>query len=189
MRQDDEQAYIAELEEYRRWRDEAFRAHPDSPVPQDLRGAAFGGLAYFPIAHTYCVEATLTPHPVPEVVPLGSTQGDVREQLRFGELTFQLGGAKCRLAAFKDAGDPDGAVLFVPFRDTTSGHETYAAGRYVEPRDSGKGTQPRAVVVDFNLAYNPYCAYDARFSCTLPPAENSLPVPVTAGERTYDSGH
>lgn len=185
----DQQAYVAAVEEYRMQKDDVFRDAPDSPIPDDER-ETFSGLAYFPPELAFRVKATLTPFRDPQIVRLGSTKGDLRPQLRYGELAFRLGGVECRLIAFKDAGDPDGVEMFVPFRDSTTGHETYGAGRYVEPHDTGSGTtEPRTVLVDFNLAYSPYCAYDVRYSCTLPPPENALPVAVTAGEKTYGAGH
>jgi uncharacterized protein (DUF1684 family) len=183
-----EQRYRRDLEEERRRKDEAFRVAPQSPIPAAAR-ATFTGLAYFPPNPAFRVEATLAPFEQPEVVMLGSTQGDVRPQLRFGELRFSLDGVECRLIGYKDAGDPDAADLFVPFRDQTTGHETYGAGRYLETEDPGAGPAPRSVVLDFNLAYSPWCAYNANYSCTLPPPENVLPVAVTAGEKTYAAGH
>ena len=188
MSQHDQQEYVAAMEEYRRRRDEGFRDAADSPIPEDERDT-FSGLAYFSPDAAFRVEATLTPFREPQVVRLGSTKGDLREHLRYGELAFRLGGVECRLIAFKDVGDPDGAEMFVPFRDGTTGHQTYGAGRYVEPHDTGSGMGPRTVAVDFNLAYNPYCAYDVGYSCTLPPPENTLTVPIVAGEKTYGSGH
>ncbi len=187
-RADDEQQYVREIEDDRRQKDAAFRAMPQSPIPAAER-PGFSGLSYFPPDPAFRVAATLTPFERPEVVLLGSTTGDVRPQLRFGVLRFGLGGQECHLTAYKDAGDPDADELFVPFRDATTGGETYGAGRYLETEDPGGGTEPRAVTLDFNLAYSPWCAYNANYSCTLPPAENVLPVAVTAGEKTYGSGH
>lgn len=184
----DEQRYVREIEEDRRRKDAAFRAIPESPIPASER-VSFTGLVYFPPDPTFRATATLTPFERPEVVLLGSTKGDVRPQLRFGELRFTLADRECRLTGYKDAGDPDAEELFVPFRDATTGRETYGAGRYVETEDPGGGSEPRAVTLDFNRAYSPWCAYNVNYSCTLPPAENVLPVAVTAGEKTYPSAH
>ncbi|MFI5273766.1 MAG: DUF1684 domain-containing protein [Ktedonobacterales bacterium] len=180
--------YQQMIETRRRGTDEAFAQDPASPIPHNEQ-AGFKGLIYFPANAAFRIEATLTPFAQPEVVLLGSTKGDMRERLRFGELHFALQGAECRLTAFKDAGDPDGAELFVPFRDATTSRETYGAGRYVEAEDTGGGMLPRTVVLDFNLAYNPWCAYNPDYSCILPPRENVLPVAVEAGERTFGDGH
>ena len=184
----EEQQYVRDIAADRRQKDAAFRAVPQSPIPAAER-ATFAGLAYFPPDPAFRVTATLTPFELPEVVMLGSTKGDVRPQLRFGELRFTLSGQECRLTGYKDAGDPDAEELFVPFRDVTTGRETYGAGRYVESEDPGVGSEPREVTLDFNLAYSPWCAYNANYSCVLPPAENVLPVAVTAGEKTYVAGH
>ncbi|HEX6797099.1 MAG TPA: DUF1684 domain-containing protein [Ktedonobacterales bacterium] len=185
---EDDRRYVRDIEEERRQKDAAFRAVPQSPIPAAER-ASFAGLAYYPLDPAFRVEATLAPFERPEVVMLGSTKGDVRPQLRFGELRFTLAGQECRLTGYKDAGDPDADELFVPFRDATTGHETYGAGRYLETEDPGGGLEPRPVTLDFNLAYSPWCAYNVAYSCTLPPAENVLPVAVTAGEKTYSAGH
>src|SRR5258706_13223729 len=154
-------------------------------MPDDLQGDAFVGLRYSPPDLAYRVEADLVPFDAPEVVMLGTTQGDIRPQLRFGELRFTLIGQDARLLAFKDATDPTAEELFVPFRDTTSGGETYGAGRYIEVEDPGSPDGPHKVMVDFNSAYNPWCAYNIAYSCVLPPTENTLALPIMAGELVF----
>lgn len=183
----DHEDYLAELREYRRQKDAAFGDDPGSPIPAEERRGGFAGLRYFDPDPAYRVQAELIPFEEPEVAILGSTKGDLREQLRFGELRFTLAGEPCRLTAFKDADDPDAGEIFVPFRDATTGKETYGAGRYLETEDSAPdhGHEPRTVTLDFNLAYSPWCAYNVAYSCTLPPAENKLSVAVRAGEQTY----
>lgn len=182
--------YAEELRQFRAEKDEFFASSAQSPIPAAARATSFGGLAYFAPDVRFRVQATLRPFANPEVVPLGSTKGDIRPQLRYGELIFTLGGHACRLTAYKDADDPASPALFVPFRDATSGHESYGAGRYLEAEEepAAEGSE-RHAVLDFNLAYSPWCAYNEAYSCTLPPAENMLPVAVTAGERTFADGH
>ena len=99
---------------------------------------------------------------------------------RAGLVRFDVDGESAQATLFSDDDDPG---LFLPFRDATSGRETYGAGRYldVQPPDADGD-----VVIDFNLAYNPYCAYSEGFSCPLPPAENRLDVPIRAGEMTFE---
>lgn len=180
----DVQQYIQQLEAFRRGKDDVFATSPESPIPaEDLD--RFHGLRYYPPDLAFRVEATLTPFANPQVVTLGSTQGDLREQLRYGELRFTIIGQECRLTAYKDAGDPYATSLFIPFRDATSGGETYGAGRYVEAEDEETSTGPHTVVVDFNLAYSPWCAYSPVYSCMLPPQENTLPIAIIAGELLY----
>lgn len=182
--------YAEELRQFRAQKDEFFASSAQSPIPLAARATSFGGLTYFAPDVRFRVRAALRPFASPEVVPLGSTKGDIRPQLRYGELIFTLDGRACRLTAYKDAGEPDAPALFVPFRDTTSGRESYGAGRYLETEEeTAAAGAERHAVLDFNLAYSPWCAYNEAYSCTLPPAENTLPVAVTAGERTFADGH
>lgn len=176
-------AYAAALEDFRREKDSFFGDATESPIPREQQGARFPGLRYFAPDLGYRVEATVRRLEPPEEVQLGSTRGDLRRQVRFAELHFALDGRLCRLTAFADeAGEPH--ELFIPFRDTTSGHESYGAGRYLEVAYAGESQ----LTLDFNLAYSPWCAYNAHYSCILPPSENTLPVAVRAGEQTYDDG-
>ncbi|MGH2516413.1 MAG: DUF1684 domain-containing protein, partial [Ktedonobacterales bacterium] len=148
--------YIREMIAYRQRKDEFFATESDSPIPEEEQGERFGGLKYYPPDLAYRVEADLAPFDTPEVVMLGSTKGDIRRQLRFGELRFRVMGEDCRLIAFKDADNPDGTELFVPFRDSTSGGETYGAGRYLEVEEDQTSDGPGKVILDFNLAYSPW---------------------------------
>jgi uncharacterized protein (DUF1684 family) len=112
-------------------------------------------------------------------VTLATSTGQLREMKIAGQLVFKTGDAERRLSAFI-TNDAEGyEVLFVPFRDATSGLETYGAGRYVEaPFDK----ESDEVELDFNFAYNPSCAYSPSYDCPYPPPGNRLDVPVRAGE-------
>ena len=101
-----------------------------------------------------------------------------RPAQRLGRLRFVIDGRELALIAYR-VGSSGSDPLFVPFRDATSGRETYGAGRYLDIRVEADGSY----VVDFNFAYNPYCAYSDAYSCPLPPAENWLSVRIEAGER------
>lgn len=105
-----------------------------------------------------------------------TSTGGQRRYVRAGKIVFSAGGQSATLFVYKDDHG-----YFLPFRDGTSGRESYAAGRYLEPEPSADGK----LDVDFNLAYNPYCAYNNHFSCPLPPAENWIKVRIEAGERDY----
>ncbi len=180
-----EEDYVAALAEFRREKDAFFADGPDSPIEPAERGAAFPGLRYFAPDLAYRVEATVTPFDRPETVQLGTTRGQIRPQQRFATLKFVIDGQEYHLSAFADVGEQHPHELFVPFRDATSGNESYGAGRYVEVAYEGE----QAVVLDFNLSYSPWCAYNAAYTCIVPPAENILRVPVRAGEQTYGKGH
>jgi uncharacterized protein len=168
---------------YRAEKDDYYRNGHASPVPADER-AAFPGIAYFPVDERYVVEGlTLEPYggdaPVHFEIP--TSDGQLRPAERAGEFRFALLGSGQRLTAYRMAvaAGPAAETLFVPFLDATSGTETYGAGRYLdlEPEDDDSWT------LDFNLAYQPSCVYDPRYSCPLTPAENRLAVRVQAGER------
>jgi uncharacterized protein len=177
------------LDQFRRGRDDLFKTHPQSPIEPDER-ASFQGLQYFAHDPAYRVSARLEAGDGAELsIDTGGDDGAVRYR-RAGRLAFELGGEQCRLTVLSLVQYAGG--LFVPFRDTTSGHETYGGGRYLF--DTAKDTDGLVleitpgspeVVIDFNYAYNASCAYSPRWACPLAPPENFLKVPVRAGELVY----
>ena len=171
---------MSELTEFRESKDTFFRDHPRSPLTPEQRGA-FEGLAYFPEDEALVVRGTLETQGVDrdESIVLQTTTGGQQVYRRAGVVRFAVDGESAQVTLFTS---PDMHELFLPFRDRTSGSETYGAGRYLEVEPPGPDG---AVVVDFNLAYNPYCAYNPEWSCPIPPGENWLAVPIRAGERTF----
>jgi uncharacterized protein len=187
----DAEGYAEELAEFRKSKDEFFASSPQSPIPHEERHGGFAGLRYYPPDVAYRVEAEVVPFEKPDVVQLATSTGEIRAQLRYAELRFRLGDRDLKLIGFAEPDEHHTHELFVPFRDATSGRETYGAGRYLEI-EAEHGPSGETAVVDFNLAYNPYCAYSPYYSCPVPPAENTLPVAITAGERNYEgiaAGH
>jgi uncharacterized protein len=170
---------------FRAAKDGLFRDHPASALPPERR-ESFAGLAYWPYDPAGRVVARFTAdaEEAPATVPV-SRDGEDMAFSRIGWLDFDLAGAACRLGAFWIHGYAGG--LFVPFRDRTSGTETYGAGRYlldtIKGADLGSDARAGTVVLDFNYAYHPSCAYDPRWACPLAPPENRLAVPVRFGER------
>ena len=177
------------LEKFRSGRDELFRVHPQSPIEAEERGS-FAGLHYFEPNSEYRVAARVAAGDGTElVIDTGGEDGAVRYR-RVGTLEFALHGQACRLTILSLAQYAGG--LFVPFRDRTSGRETYGGGRYLF--DTAKDTDGLVleiapgstdVVIDFNYAYNASCAYSPRWACPLAPPENHLTVEVRAGEKIY----
>ncbi|NUB90099.1 DUF1684 domain-containing protein [Haloterrigena sp. SYSU A121-1] len=185
---DDVDQWRAELESKRDEKDEFFADHPQSPIPPEERDD-FDGLDYFDPDPNYRVAATATVHDDPEVVLMETTAGREMRYLRVATLEFDLerddedleDGA-FELNAYQME-SPEEEPLFVPFRDKTTGQQSYQGGRYMElapDRDLETGDE---IVVDFNLAYTPFCAYSDTFDCPLPPEENWLEVAIPAGER------
>ena len=168
--------YGARIAAERARKDEIFRTGgDDSPVlPADI--PTFVPLSYFPIDESYAVPAQLRPAAEQVRLQMPTSTGKLRDTTRIGTLEFSFRGQPLKLTAFLEDGS---RRLFVPFSDLTSGTETYQAGRYMnlDPTPTG------IYIVDFNVAYHPYCYYNETFDCPLPPAENRLPVPIRAGER------
>ncbi|WP_224332216.1 DUF1684 domain-containing protein [Haloprofundus halobius] len=174
----------ASLEQYRRDKDDYFRDHPQSPI-HGIERAEFGGLYYYPPDDDYRFELDLHEHDDKEQVVAATTTEGEREYLRWGEFRFEVDGEQQRLQAYRRSEDDPG--LWVPFRDETSGEETYGAGRYLDLHADEDRLGDGRWVVDFNLAYNPFCAYSARYECPMVPVENWLDVAIEAGEKTYES--
>jgi uncharacterized protein (DUF1684 family) len=172
--------YAENLRRNRAEKDDFFAEHPQSPVPPEDRDD-FDGLTYFDPDPAYRVEATVTRHDDPDPVEMETTDGRVVRYLHVVTFDSDIDGEAVTLQGYRQTGDDPGQ-LFVPFRDRTTGQQTYKQGRYMELEHEGELAD--AVVLDFNLAYAPFCAYSDTFSCPLPPEANWLDVAVEAGERT-----
>ena len=167
------------LDWFRRQKDELFRDHPQSPIPLADR-ETFIGLGYWPFDPDARVVARLTE--LEDELP--PTAGEVAFR-RIGTLEFTLHSQNLTLAAFWIEGYAGG--LFVPFKDASSGTDTYGGGRYlldtIKSADLGSDAPAGSVVLDFNYAYHPSCAYDPIWVCPLAPPDSRLPIAVHAGER------
>jgi uncharacterized protein (DUF1684 family) len=164
-----------DIGELRRMKDEFFARAGDSPLDDGQR-RTFTGLRYFDPDAALRFEATLGRPDTSEYEDIQTSDGQVQHLPRAGTLRFDLDGRPVALAAYDQ-----GHELFIPFRDATSGDQTYGSGRYVEAHHLGGDRYE----IDFNTAYNPYCAYNENWSCPLPPRENWLDVPIRAGEMSF----
>jgi uncharacterized protein (DUF1684 family) len=172
---------VAGWERWRAVRDELFRAHPQSPLPPEQRGS-YPGVPCFPYDPALRVLASVEPAESTET-QIGSSGEETIAFRRFGLARFELGGEEEALELYWLVAY--GGGVFVPFRDGTSGAETYGGGRYVLDTVKGAdlGMERDRLVLDFNFAYNPSCSYDPRWVCPLSPPANRLPVAIGAGER------
>ena len=159
-------------------KDASFKSDPDSPIPADKKNTLLP-LAYFPIDESYAVPASLETSADRSRIEVPTSIGKIRTLERIGTLKFSLKGQSLRLTAFHDLESQNDRRLFVPFSDLTSGAETYPAGRYMELDPTPTGIY----VVDFNIAYHPYCYYSPEYDCPYPPKENRLTIPIRAGEK------
>ncbi len=172
---------MTELEKFRASKDESFREEHFSPLTEAQK-AAFSGLRYYPENPALRLHGRLDRNVEQTAIEVDTSTGDNQTYTRAGRFVCQLDGKDCALSLYSH---DDPSVLFLPFRDATSGKETYGGGRYL---DILVGTNDE-VTIDLNYAYNPYCAYNDAWSCPIPPFENWLTVPVRAGELTYPLDH
>jgi uncharacterized protein (DUF1684 family) len=141
------------------------------------RRRAFTGLEWYPIDESWRVRARFVPHPAPRTIPIPNVLGTVEEMPSPGEVVFSIGGRELRLEPVFE--EPDAKELWFIFRDATSGRETYGGGRFLYAPLPEAGE----VVLDFNKAYSPPCAFTDYATCPLPPKQNRLPVRIEAGEK------
>jgi uncharacterized protein len=158
-------AGFEELLSFRIDKDSFMRNDIDSPIPPEDR-ANFTGLKYFLPNEEYRVTSRLERFDKPIPVVIMTSTGTRRPYLKYGTLTFQIKGTRLTLVVYKSSEDPYSRSLFVPFSDGTSGGETYGSGRYLDLDEQGGDDYE----LDFNMAYNPYCAYSAEYTCPLPPS-------------------
>jgi len=172
----------ADLVDFREQVDDFMEHHPQSPLDWEQK-QEFEGIEYFEENEALILEVEVRRFAEDEpLIEMATNTGEVRPYRRWGQFSFVVDGQEATLTIYSDAHGHD---FFMPFKDLTNGKETYGAGRYLDNHRPGllrlAGNQ---FEIDFNYAYNPYCAYAPRFSCPLPPRENWLKVPVRAGEKT-----
>lgn len=167
---------VERLLEERQAKDRYLVSSPDSPIPDSIR-RGFAGLSYYPPDTSLRFSIALDRLSGEAPISIPASGGETRTMTRYGRFHFTVGDSTCTLTAYLSAENP--RSLFVPFIDATSGTETYEAGRYLDL----DRTPDDRYLLDFNRAYNPYCAYNASYSCPRVPRENVLQIPIRAGER------
>lgn len=175
---------IKSKSEHQKQQNSFFKDASKSPLkPKDLK--TFDGLDFFPIDSLFVVEAQLKRTPNTSYFDMKTTTDRVTKERIFGILSFMINNKSYSLNVYQAAPDPDSKTesdyLFLPFLDATNGIETYGGGRYIDLSipDSNQLT------IDFNTAYNPYCAYNEKFSCPIVPRENYLPLKINAGVKRF----
>ena len=167
---------MSQLDDFRKQKDEFFLVDHHSPL-DPAQKQQFDGLKYFPENPSLNLELELTHDRNQEVIQMQTTTGDIQTYTRLGQVDFEVEGEPAELTIFENEHG-----YFLPFTDALAGEKTYGAGRYLEPSPLSGGK----IHIDFNLAYNPYCAYNERWSCPITPVENRLKVPIRAGEMIFD---
>ena len=168
---------MSELTDFRKEKDEFFGYHPQSPLTPEQKHR-FTGLQYFPENESLRLEVQAELLFDQQPMQMQTSTGGVQTYVRHARFKFQVDGQEAELTIYQNENG-----YFLPFVDSLAGKETYPAGRYLEP-ESLPGNR---FLVDFNLAYNPYCAYNEMWSCPITPAENRLKVAIRAGEKLFET--
>lgn len=164
-----------EVRKFRAQRYEYFASSPNSPVPV-MEQRNFQGLVYYPFNHEAKVKFELQRNEIPDTVNFPLNDGSEKPYLKIGIAEFTYDGQPCKLSLFQESLlDPH---YFIPFGDDSNGKETYGGGRFLDCAVTSK-------TLDFNMAYNPFCAYNPNYVCPLPPRENFIPIAIQAGEKNY----
>lgn len=166
---------MTKLDSFRAEKDHFFVSHPQSPLTSEQK-QHFKELSYYPENPDLRLEVMVEEFSEKETLQMQTTTGDVQTYTRYGKFVFNVDDRDAELTIYASHHD-----FFLPFVDSLAGTETYGAGRYLEPQYLGDGK----FLVDFNLAYNPFCAYNDAWSCPITPFENRLKVPIRAGEKIF----
>lgn len=184
--QSDSSAAIKAIENFQAELNKQYKDPEKSPMePKDRK--KFKSHDFYPINLNYRVKAKIIVTPNEDFFEMKTTSGKTRQYRKYGELHFILNGNKYKLNVYQGKSLMEKPEykdhLFLPFKDQTSGEETYGGGRYI---DLKKNDNADELIIDFNLAYNPYCAYSDKYSCPIVPAENYLETEVKAGIKLKD---
>ncbi|SHN03620.1 hypothetical protein SAMN04488057_105359 [Cyclobacterium lianum] len=153
----------------------------DSPLEEEQKDE-LDSLDFYPIDPEYKVRARLVPVENRRILEIPMTDGSLERYIRHSYAEFDLRGKGLKLLLLQAEDETDRRNFFLAFADETSGDETYGGGRYLNLRQDGQSS----ITIDFNLAFNPYCAYNPDFACPIPPRENILDIAIRAGEKNYD---
>ena len=174
-----ETEYIERIEEERKNKDRFMRSGSSPFNDQDK--ADFTGLKHFPINPNMKIRARVTPVAQKRPIFITTTTGEQRRYIPFGYAEFELLGQPQKLILYQDWEEKDRNKISLMFADETSGRSTYGGGRYIELRKDSE----KAITIDFNMAYTPFCHFNDEYSCPIPPRENLMTIPIEAGEKLY----
>ena len=166
---------MTEFDDFRRQKDRFFKTDRQSPLTGEQK-RDFQGLKYFAENPDLALELEVKEFPEKDEIQMQTSTGDVQSYQRFGRIQFNVEGQPAELTIYTSDGG-----YFLPFVNSLANQETYGAGRYLEPEPLGDGR----FAINFNYAYNPFCAYNELWSCPLTPFENHIKVPIEAGEKKF----
>lgn len=181
------QTYQETIQKHRQSYKEAFLKEEKSPV----RAEDIQYFDFFEVDSTFRVKCDFTKTNSPDTFTIPTVDGKQKEYFKYGILSFEIKGEKLQLNVYQSLAlmriPKYKNYLFIPFKDSTSGKETYGGGRYLDIETTD--IQGDVVILDFNKAYNPYCSFGDGFSCPIPPNENHLKALIEAGEKNFKKPH
>ncbi len=178
----DEKKYVQEVQQYRQEKNDYMRNNPESPFNQDST-IKFEPLNYYPVDPAFVFKSRLYEYPQKDTITVFGTKGEERKAVRYGYVNFEYSNQPHKINVYKGTTTRGETYFSIWFTDRTTGDETYGVGRYIDFDINPDSNY--VYTVDFNLAYNPYCAYSARYSCAIPTKEDHLDLAVTAGEKKF----
>ncbi len=181
-RSPEETQYMSDVEQYRKEKNDYMKNNPESPFNQDTT-ITFEHLNYFDADPAFVFKSKLVQYPQKDTVSVFGTKGEERKVVRYGYITFTYQKQPYKVNVYKGTTSTGEGYYSIWFTDKTTGAETYGVGRYIDFAINPDSNY--VYTVDFNLAYNPYCAYSAKYSCAIPTKEDHLDLAVTAGEKKF----
>jgi len=178
---EDPQLYQNTIEAERERQFKFLKYNLESPLKEEQK-QALDSLDFYPIDQAFKVRARMVPAENKRILEIPMTDGSIERYIRHSFAEFEWQGQPVKLLLLQAEDETDRRNFFLAFADDTSGEETYGGGRYLNLRQDGQSS----ITIDFNLAFNPYCAYNPDFACPIPPRENILEIPIRAGEKNYD---
>lgn len=178
----EQKKYIAEVEKFRKEKDDFMKNNSDSPFNQDPK-AEFHPLKYYDVNPDYVFKSNLYEYKQKDTVQVLGTKGEERKAVRFGYVNIKYKNKIYKVNVYKGWAKNNQGYYSIWFTDGTTGKKTYGVGRYL---DFDLNPDPDYLyTIDFNLAYNPYCAYSSKYSCAVPTKEDNIALPIEAGEKNF----
>ncbi len=178
----EQQKYISGIEKFRQEKDGYMKNNPDSPFNQDST-AHFEPLKYYDVNPDFVFKSKLYEYPEKDTISVFGTKGEERKSVRYGYVVFNYKNKDYKINVYKTDSKNGQVYYSIWFTDKTTGNETYGVGRYLD-FDLNED-KDHIYTIDFNLAYNPYCSYSARYSCAIPTKEDHIDVAIEAGEKNF----
>lgn len=187
---EDKPSYVVEINQFR-YEQNTYFANPESSPLTEEDVKTFTALDFFEIDEKYKVRAAFERTPDSPIFEMPTTTERLPLYRKYGIARFELNGKQLELSLYQNQQNMDhpeyGNLLFLPFNDATNGTTSYGGGRFIDIEIPEENSE--TIEIDFNKAYNPYCAYNYKYSCPIPPVENQLEVAINAGVKAYEKAH